>query len=116
MSNRPCANSLSARYCNISSIVTSMPPDNAFTLSFQVFQASARAAASSTPTATKRETPGSCMVTPINLSAACMAILLCVIRSEEHTSELQSRGHLVCRLLLEKKKTNTTTHNTHYTH
>src|SRR5690625_5964763 len=26
------------------------------------------------------------------------------IRSEEHTSELQSRGHLVCRLLLEKKK------------
>src|SRR2546422_7414884 len=31
-------------------------------------------------------------------------------RSEEHTSELQSRLHLVCRLLLEKKKKN---HNTH---
>src|SRR5690625_7035921 len=31
------------------------------------------------------------------------------IRSEEHTSELQSRGHLVCRLLLEKKKKNTIT-------
>src|SRR5437870_9024622 len=29
-------------------------------------------------------------------------------RSEEHTSELQSRGHLVCRLLLEKKKEVTT--------
>src|SRR3712207_7231134 len=29
-----------------------------------------------------------------------------VIRSEEHTSELQSRQYLVCRLLLEKKKTN----------
>src|SRR5690625_6923394 len=28
-------------------------------------------------------------------------------RSEEHTSELQSRGHLVCRLLLEKKKNKT---------
>src|SRR2546429_4411562 len=28
-------------------------------------------------------------------------------RSEEHTSELQSRLHLVCRLLLEKKKINT---------
>src|SRR5437660_9741014 len=28
-------------------------------------------------------------------------------RSEEHTSELQSRGHLVCRLLLEKKKKST---------
>src|SRR2546429_5180379 len=33
-------------------------------------------------------------------------------RSEEHTSELQSRLHLVCRLLLEKKKTN---HGTSYT-
>src|SRR5207253_4185034 len=33
-----------------------------------------------------------------------------VTRSEEHTSELQSRGHLVCRLLLEKKK-NKKTHN-----
>src|SRR2546422_6381959 len=29
------------------------------------------------------------------------------VRSEEHTSELQSRLHLVCRLLLEKKKTRT---------
>src|SRR5690625_6428012 len=27
-----------------------------------------------------------------------------IVRSEEHTSELQSRGHLVCRLLLEKTK------------
>src|SRR6478752_9924834 len=32
------------------------------------------------------------------------------MRSEEHTSELQSRLHLVCRLLLEKKKTK------HYSH
>src|SRR3712207_7660078 len=31
------------------------------------------------------------------------------VRSEEHTSELQSRQYLVCRLLLEKKKTNKTT-------
>src|SRR5947209_15759794 len=28
----------------------------------------------------------------------------CLLRSEEHTSELQSRQYLVCRLLLEKKK------------
>src|SRR5437870_13577178 len=46
---------------------------------------------------------------------AAMAVLLLAVnatpvpgvtgpRSEEHTSELQSRGHLVCRLLLEKKK------------
>src|SRR3712207_8528960 len=32
-------------------------------------------------------------------------------RSEEHTSELQSRQYLVCRLLLEKKKHNETTYN-----
>src|SRR2546422_2744404 len=32
-------------------------------------------------------------------------LILLVRRSEEHTSELQSRLHLVCRLLLEKKKT-----------
>src|SRR5690625_6701503 len=31
-----------------------------------------------------------------------------IVRSEEHTSELQSRGHLVCRLLLEKKQTQAT--------
>src|SRR2546422_5176613 len=31
-------------------------------------------------------------------------LLLTQLRSEEHTSELQSRLHLVCRLLLEKKK------------
>src|SRR2546429_5166330 len=33
------------------------------------------------------------------------AVLFEQFRSEEHTSELQSRLHLVCRLLLEKKKT-----------
>src|SRR5438046_5603118 len=32
------------------------------------------------------------------------------VRSEEHTSELQSLTNLVCRLLLEKKKKNTKTH------
>src|SRR5437870_9984694 len=32
-----------------------------------------------------------------------LVILAMLFRSEEHTSELQSRGHLVCRLLLEKK-------------
>src|SRR5438552_9041958 len=38
------------------------------------------------------------------------------LRSEEHTSELQSPDHLVCRLLLEKKKQITSQHHTlsHY--
>src|SRR5439155_19469149 len=41
---------------------------------------------------------------PRRPGSACWAWL--GSRSEEHTSELQSRGHLVCRLLLEKKKKN----------
>src|SRR2546422_7110497 len=40
----------------------------------------------------------SCLGSTSNLCSAVYA------RSEEHTSELQSRLHLVCRLLLEKKK------------
>src|SRR5947208_15090122 len=37
-------------------------------------------------------------------SARRILARVCVLRSEEHTSELQSPDHLVCRLLLEKKK------------
>src|SRR5438552_14295247 len=36
----------------------------------------------------------------------------CAVRSEEHTSELQSPDHLVCRLLLEKKKKKKKVHQT----
>src|SRR5690625_6834601 len=39
-----------------------------------------------------------------NTTSKLMLLSGLVVRSEEHTSELQSRGHLVCRLLLEKKK------------
>src|SRR5690625_6874595 len=42
------------------------------------------------------------LVIDVNLAHAHVARMR--MRSEEHTSELQSRGHLVCRLLLEKKK------------
>src|SRR2546422_6943503 len=41
---------------------------------------------------------------------ATAAAPLAPVRSEEHTSELQSRLHLVCRLLLEKKKKQKKTH------
>src|SRR5437870_6391450 len=47
---------------------------------------------------------------PFAFSVGCklaMATSTLPLRSEEHTSELQSRGHLVCRLLLEKKKKTT---------
>src|ERR1035437_4109618 len=42
-----------------------------------------------------------CVVTVINCPSRLMTR---VMRSEEHTSELQSRQYLVCRLLLEKKQ------------
>src|SRR5258708_22103803 len=42
----------------------------------------------------------------ITTRSGCRARDLVVMRSEEHTSELQSPDHLVCRLLLEKKKNN----------
>src|SRR5947199_3939168 len=41
---------------------------------------------------------------PYSRAASLRASLLYGLRSEEHTSELQSLRHLVCRLLLEKKK------------
>src|SRR2546422_7771545 len=52
-------------------------------------------------------------VNPRNVNDVCSAEprrLLSLQRSEEHTSELQSRLHLVCRLLLEKKKKTSTLH------
>src|SRR5205085_4538436 len=42
------------------------------------------------------------------MNSTCVKPRLLQIRSEEHTSELQSQSNLVCRLLLEKKKKNKT--------
>src|SRR5690625_6526257 len=42
--------------------------------------------------------------TKLNLTISKIDKAVSKGRSEEHTSELQSRGHLVCRLLLQKKK------------
>src|SRR5258707_4274447 len=51
----------------------------------------------------------SCSTTSDCSAASCRGCwpAACSARSEEHTSELQSRQYLVCRLLLEKKKKNT---------
>src|SRR3712207_7497807 len=42
----------------------------------------------------------------LSLAMTICFLTICLVRSEEHTSELQSRQYLVCRLLLEKKKNN----------
>src|SRR5206468_11651825 len=55
--------------------------------------------------------PIGCCISPDalvrNSATKSYSIWLATMRSEEHTSELQSRSDLVCRLLLEKKKQNT---------
>src|SRR3712207_9288821 len=43
-------------------------------------------------------------ISPRRCAASLKECCVCIFRSEEHTSELQSRQYLVCRLLLEKKK------------
>src|SRR5436305_13102307 len=48
--------------------------------------------------------PSRVVVSAGNNAPSVSASALSTPRSEEHTSELQSRPHLVCRLLLEKKK------------
>src|SRR4051794_41495087 len=50
----------------------------------------------------------------LELSGVARGEVDMLIRSEEHTSELQSPVHLVCRLLLEKKKNKSTHPTAHY--
>src|SRR2546430_13109358 len=71
-----------------------------------------RSASLGVPTGTKRDdsTPALSIghvrraKTVLPRSKACAIYLGKTVRSEEHTSELQSQSNLVCRLLLEKKK------------
>src|SRR5258708_30904290 len=56
----------------------------------------------------KKRPPRSCRLPP-SITFAPLPSAAAISRSEEHTSELQSPDHLVCRLLLEKKKTTNVT-------
>src|SRR5690606_41101377 len=58
---------------------------------------------SSTRILPKTPSTSHCVTTTLP-SDTCFMIFIFSIRSEEHTSELQSRENIVCRLLLEKKK------------
>src|SRR5436305_9106141 len=49
---------------------------------------------------------GAVLLRGIGVLRWMVVLAILALRSEEHTSELQSRPHLVCRLLLEKKKKN----------
>src|SRR5205814_3852339 len=51
----------------------------------------------------KSSLPPELIVRSVAEGSTLAVVLICSVRSEEHTSELQSLRHLVCRLLLEKK-------------
>src|SRR2546422_5145541 len=79
--------------------------------SVTIARASVRATASTASSNCRANAPsraGSIPAAPLASSSAVSFVLVSpsteMARSEEHTSELQSRLHLVCRLLLEKKK------------
>src|SRR5437870_9679280 len=78
------------------------PPSSPLFPYTTLFRSPSSGAASRTPPFSAPPMPSSSRRT--GTSAAPSAARSDLRRSEEHTSELQSRGHLVCRLLLEKKK------------
>src|SRR2546428_5194319 len=67
-----------------------------------------------TPAAHTVRPTGTCSPPPTSTAPGSTRVTR--VRSEEHTSELQSRSDLVCRLLLEKKKKNTRMKITYITH
>src|SRR5439155_27330892 len=70
-------------------------------------RSSRRSTGSSRPGSGPRTSPAGCSGSPARAAPTASGATSpgsSRRRSEEHTSELQSRGHLVCRLLLEKKK------------
>src|SRR5258708_24870424 len=74
-----------------------MPPDGSAPISTNVNSLGARGATKVVQAAaTSSPNKGDCVAVKKSV----------FVRSEEHTSELQSPDHLVCRLLLEKKKQN----------
>src|SRR5438445_7747447 len=83
------------------------------------FRRPTKSASTTTPCATASRCPASRSRRRTSTSShACSPISesMRASRSEEHTSELQSRQYLVCRLLLEKKKKDENTHSKLYIH
>src|SRR5436305_11606111 len=80
--------------------VLSRPPPRSTLFPYTTLFRSASCVAARTRPGSTAAACGWCVRTPAGVAAGTSA---CDGRSEEHTSELQSRPHLVCRLLLEKK-------------
>src|SRR3712207_8909012 len=67
-----------------------------------LFRSSPRSPSNASETPNRIDTSSTCRISPD--VKALKKVSGMMLRSEEHTSELQSRQYLVCRLLLEKKK------------
>src|SRR2546425_1481340 len=76
-----------------------------YTTLFRSLDASTAGAISGIPPAGSDTSPPTTVLTAPADGATVSGSAVMVSRSEEHTSELQSLAYLVCRLLLEKKKT-----------
>src|SRR5215510_9262172 len=87
----------SSRRCGIFFLMIRRPPRSTLFPYTTLFR-------SRPPVAPCRRSPSGCPLLHACSSASGSPRRARRARSEEHTSELQSRGHLVCRLLLEKKK------------
>src|SRR5690349_23150611 len=69
-----------------------------------LFRSPTPSGASNGPSSLTNSSARSAASSQVSLSGSADTARSCALRSEEHTSELQSRRDLVCRLLLEKKK------------
>src|SRR5437870_10825304 len=85
------------------SSLKSLPVDAGLLQIFQAFPKAARPLLEYHDVLLRGDSPFSASEREL-IAAYVSGLNKCDYRSEEHTSELQSRGHLVCRLLLEKKK------------
>src|SRR3712207_6855912 len=88
------------KYCFFFFLMIRRPPRSTLFPYTTLFRSTAAESISS------KSTNSSCLARSRSAAACLSAHRTNMKRSEEHTSELQSRQYLVCRLLLEKKKKN----------
>src|ERR1035438_10641898 len=87
--------------CEAYPLWTVGPTARVYVLPLESVTALTTAVLSFHPTTTTLRSPATCATVYATFTVLSA---VCGVRSEEHTSELQSLRHLVCRLLLEKKK------------
>src|SRR3712207_6965690 len=98
----------SSPFCLFFFLIIRRPPRSTLFPSTPLFRSPARGSFSTRPPRPRRRRDAPARPAAPRASRSPAASRPPASRSEEHTSELQSRQYLVCRLLLEKKKKHTT--------